>query len=149
MEVPVDPEVTIKFTDGSTRDVLLAILHRDSDIVFTTEVTAMNEDNVGEDLTQEDLDSKFNEFNTALDASESFPHRGHIFETNDELHLEHTIKTIDAPQFSSKGPLTIAHISSNVPDEDYLDSVHPEKIGEDISSTLTAIANPSNNHLQF
>ncbi len=33
--------------------------------------------------------------------------------------------------------------------EGYLDSVHPEKIGEDISSTLSAIADPANNHLQF
>jgi hypothetical protein len=150
VELPITNDVEIIFNDGTSRDVLLTIQHRDSEFIYAPQITGFNEEFLAEDVTEEDI-AEMEMISLVRQAAPSFTDT-ELFDIDEKLHAKHSVNTIDAHQFRSTDTYTIGHPGYDgflsVSDRD-INSIHPEPVGKGIEETLSAIADPSNNHLSF
>lgn len=150
MELPITNDVEIIFNDGSTRDVLLTIQHRDSEFIYAPQITGFNEENLAEEVSKEDI-AEMEMTHFVRQAAPSFTD-SISFDIDEKLHAKHSVSTIDAHQFKSTNTYTIGHPGYDdflsISDHN-LDSIYPEPVGKGIEETLSSIADPSNSHLSF
>ncbi|MFD1570256.1 MULTISPECIES: hypothetical protein [Haloferacaceae] len=150
MELPITNDVEIIFTDGTSRDVLLTIQHRDSEFIYAPRLTGVNEETLAEDVTKEDI-AEMDILPLVYQAAPSF-RDSDVFDINEKLHAKHSVNTIDAHQFTSTDSCTIGHPEHDgllsVSDRD-INNIHPDPVGKGIAELLSGIADPANNHLSF